>query len=760
MRNSLEMNLFMLKKDNPEENCGDKTTIICRQFRELFPGREDCWGKLKGGCRREKLTEMHYLKHLKGEESLGIYPLLDDGTCKFAVIDFDFKDKEDKENLTRQNAERIIYELGLIGIAPCWLEISRSGLAHVWIFFDKPVKAKSIRKVIGELLEKIGIQVRNGQCEIFPKQDSLVPGQVGNYINLPYFGGLNGTLDKRVVIDASNSRPLELEEFTNEATKCRASREIIGDIMIETEEVELIQNTRKNEPNKRLSVENIWAITEIVSPYWREGQRNDLAMYLSGFLAKHGIIQDNCLDIVTMISGISGDEEVHKRKETVRDSYKKYKDGEEILGFNGLKEILKPHDLDKLSELLNSKSYELITTYSNDKPRPLSREAYHGITGELIDLIEPHSEAHPAALMLNFLSGIGDLLGPNVYYEVDGAKHHLRIFTVLVGDTAKARKGTSWGHIRNILNEVDPSFKRRIQSGLSSGEGLIKAVSDTEDDKVTDKRLLVVEGEFSSVLKRASREGNTLSQIIRCAWDSGDLQTMTKNTPMMAENAHISIIGHITKEELKKYFTSTDIANGFGNRFLWMSVWRSKNLAFGGNLDKGKIKPIINRLKDVVKFAMEEREITWSKEAGPIWEREYSRLSEGSAGIIGAMTARAEAYVVRLASIYAVLDLTTEIRPEHLYAALELWRYSEDSVRYIFGENFEDPREKKVLDYMMHKGSGVSRTEINNLFNRNIESDEISMLLRHLMEEGKIRQAESQNSVGRPPEMYYLTFTH
>ena len=73
--------------------------------------------------------------------------------------------------------------------------------------------------------------------------------------------------------------------------------------------------------------------------------------------------------------------------------------------------------------------------------------------------------------------------------------------------------------------------------------------------------------------------------VVRQAWDTGTLRTLTRNNPLTATDAHISIIGHITAEELRRHLTSTEAANGFANRFLWLPVRRSKQLPDGGNLD-------------------------------------------------------------------------------------------------------------------------------------------------------------------------------
>src|SRR5260370_34849054 len=108
-----------------------------------------------------------------------------------------------------------------------------------------------------------------------------------------------------------------------------------------------------------------------------------------------------------------------------------------------------------------------------------------------------------------------------------------------------------------------------------------------EDGGVDDKRLLVSESEFSSALRVMSREGNTLSPVIREAWDRGDLSILTKNSPAKATGAHISILGHITKEELLRNLNTTEMSNGFANRILWVCSKCGKQLPEGGSFRTG-----------------------------------------------------------------------------------------------------------------------------------------------------------------------------
>jgi hypothetical protein len=333
-----------------------------------------------------------------------------------------------------------------------------------------------------------------------------------------------------------------------------------------------------------------------------------------------------------------------------------------------------------------------------------------------------------------------------------------------VGETAKGRKGTSWGPVRGLLEGVDPAWTgERVVGGLSSGEGLIYAVRDEvrgirKDEEVIldpgepDKRLLVLEGELASVLKVMGREGNTLSPIVRQAWDGDRLRTMTKNSPTKSTGAHISIIGHVTKAELLRHLSETEAANGFANRFLWLMVRRSKELPFGGEWKTPGA--LVRRLDAAVRFARSPRVVTWGASARDQWAEVYGPLSEGKPGLLGAVTGRAEAQTLRLATLYAAMDESASIEREHLEAALALWDYAEESARYIFGDATGDPVADAILQALRNAGdSGLTRTEIRDLFKRHQGADRINAALGELLRLGRVRRKTEQTG-GRPTERW------
>jgi hypothetical protein len=392
-------------------------------------------------------------------------------------------------------------------------------------------------------------------------------------------------------------------------------------------------------------------------------------------------------------------------------------------------------------------------------PNAPTDAAFHGPAGEFVLRTEPHSEAHPMALLAQFLVAFGTACGRGAHYQVEADRHYPNEFCVLVGPSAKGRKGSSWGHVRRVLAEADPNFtERSLVGGLSSGEGLIAQVRDqidnTDTDAPGDKRRLVLEQEFAQVLKVLSREGNTLSPIVRQAWDGDALQTMVRNNPLRASTAHIGIVGHITKDELLRYLTATELANGFFNRFLLIAVDRSKLLPFGSALDPDQLADVRDAVRLALRFAATDRPLTLDPAAREQWIAIYPQLSAGQPGLAGAATARAEAHVIRLALIYALLDYSDTIAFEHLQAALAVWQYSADSAAWIFGDGLGDPTADEIWEAAKERPSGLTRTEVSDMFSRNKKRREIERALSVLEDAGRLRRDTRQPQRGRTAEIW------
>ncbi|MCL6449059.1 MAG: AAA family ATPase [Armatimonadetes bacterium] len=176
-----------------------------QKFAALFAGRTDAYGSLTGACIKRPVTLQVYARHLAGKESIGIYPLRDDGTCWFAAQDIDMKDDQAKAAEMAGAVKETLAELGI----PAYIEKSKSKGYHIWLFFSEPVPAKDARRLLAGVWKKA---VGGSVPEIFPKQDTLEGQTYGNYIHLPFFRP-HSKENRRVMVDGG--RVLSLEEFLN-----------------------------------------------------------------------------------------------------------------------------------------------------------------------------------------------------------------------------------------------------------------------------------------------------------------------------------------------------------------------------------------------------------------------------------------------------------------------------------------------------------------------------------------------------------------
>jgi hypothetical protein len=523
------------------------------------------------------------------------------------------------------------------------------------------------------------------------------------------------------------------------------------------------------------------AATALLARHWPDtGTRDKAAVALSGGLTRAGWPTDKVSNFALAVAEAAEDEEARGRANKADRTAGKQEDGKKTTGWPTLAKLLRGDGeavVRRVREWLG-----LVTVLAEPPvpdppswPDPPGEEAFYGLPGAIVRAIEPASEADPAALLVQTVIAFGNVIGRDAHFTVEADRHHCNEFGVLVGRSSKARKGTSWGRIARLYREAQELWvAEHVQSGLSSGEGLIWAVRDPikkrervkekgqeptyveveADPGIQDKRLLVYEPEFANVLKQTERQGNTLSPILRQAWDGNNLRSMTKNSPARATGAHVSLIGHITADELRRYLTQTEAANGYGNRHLWVCADRSKLLPEGGRVDAEAWDCLRNELAGAMDFARSAGEVRRDEEARALWCQVYGQLSEGRPGLAGALLARAEAHVMRLAMMYALMDRSAVIGAAHLMAALALWDYAERSVYFVFGDDLGDPFADDLLRLLRTSPNGLTRTDLMTYLGRHQSSDRIGRALGLLLQHRLVR-VERQDTGGRPAERWF-----
>ena len=156
-------------------------------FRSIFTGNMESYGvhtysnkiekgKEKGSntTKKENVTEKIFKDHLEGKKGLGIIPIQKNNTCRFAALDIDIYTKDFKVKFEAISNHNI----------PLFPFRSKSGGLHLYLFLSEDIKVIKIKTYMEQFRVLLGL---HPNTEIFPKQSSLIEGQSGNWINLPYY---------------------------------------------------------------------------------------------------------------------------------------------------------------------------------------------------------------------------------------------------------------------------------------------------------------------------------------------------------------------------------------------------------------------------------------------------------------------------------------------------------------------------------------------------------------------------------------------
>lgn len=422
-------------------------------------------------------------------------------------------------------------------------------------------------------------------------------------------------------------------------------------------------------------------------------------------------------------------------------------------------------------------------------PPAMRPEGFPGLLGEVVEVACKDSEAHPVAVAANFLAFFAASVGRGPFIQIGDAIAHCRPYSLLVGRSGKARKGTSEATVRTIFERAQRVLKSRNAAsqplrvhtgGLSSGEGVAWAIRDPvdEDEKgkggdlgVSDKRLLVIESEFANVLAQSKREGNTLSATVRNLWDGRALEPLTKTSRTRASWPHVVIIGHITGHELREKSTDNDAANGLLNRFMILHVHRPKLVPDPQPTPVEKLEGLAVMVADAIESvnmcnykAENQNEIKMNHAARALWIKQYANITQDRDGLAGSLMARSEVYARILASCFALLDKRTQIEPEDFKASFAWIDYWRASTEFIFraaddlGDDGLSDFDREVLKAVMCE-PGISLTGLGAIWHRHKTKEvahSLGVLLNLAPPMIECQEVKPQNG-GRAPKRYYPT---
>jgi putative DNA primase/helicase len=395
-------------------------------------------------------------------------------------------------------------------------------------------------------------------------------------------------------------------------------------------------------------------------------------------------------------------------------------------------------------------------------PAPtLGPDAYHGLIGAFLRLLEGQTEGHPAAIGAHVLPCLGTMLGREVAYRAGTEIHFPKVNAIIVGPTSAGVKGVSENAAMLLVEDINRDFvARHSLTGVASGEAVIHEMRD-DADPPSEKRRIVMDAEFSAVLKVVRRDGSILGDVLRKVFDNRPLQNRTKSAGTeVASGHHLSILGATTPSELRSFTEEISILNGFANRFLYVWSELSVLLPVGGSIDAPSIKRLAEefvavqtwvRQKPAVNGTSRWYSIAKDSPAFDVWNPFYDRRPglPNESEMMTAITGRQVAHGARIALIYAVLDCCDHFEPEHIRAAIAWCDYCVATIRKVFTSGLGG-KVGRLLDAIRASGEvGMDGAAQTLLFRNTLKAAEVAVL-RAEMEEQHLIVSVTRPTAGRP----------
>ena len=322
--------------------------------------------------------------------------------------------------------------------------------------------------------------------------------------------------------------------------------------------------------------------------------------------------------------------------------------------------------------------------------------AFAGLAGEAIESLEGLTSASRVGMLCSLLSAWGGLFGTRTTFH---GEQPSVLFTVLVGETGRARKGTTTSAVWTALSHAMTSGFMSVPisanrwDGLASGEALVRTLSEAKgSDPGKPVFGLIVEEEFERLLRRMrSSEGyqSTLDVYLRQAFDARMIQHLTAAKSVRVQPPYgVSILGNVTRETLRQNVSPDMARSGFANRFLWIPI-QERDVAISG--------AAAWHFPEGIQNALREARIAWAGGAHIAIAddaldllNDYAHHLRELVGLAGAMGARLHVIAARVALIHAAIDRSDVVHRGFVERAIALTEYARSGMTWAFRDDVGD----------------------------------------------------------------------
>ncbi|MEU1071573.1 MULTISPECIES: hypothetical protein [unclassified Streptomyces] len=400
------------------------------------------------------------------------------------------------------------------------------------------------------------------------------------------------------------------------------------------------------------------------------------------------------------------------------------------------------------------------------------KKMQYGPLGKAVAVAMPHTEADPVGVYAATLSLWSAALAGKVFQP---SGRPTVFWTALVGRSRVGRKGFALATARAI---VDPSIggflATRMRKGIASGPSLVTTLFEVEQESLTsedgrDGRVMIAEGEWASVLKRANRDATYHDQLIN-AWDGESVVNTTKGKGGKREEQRIDVplLGyhvHIQPGRWAPLVKPEFALGGAFNRIPHFLVNQSKSLPSNIKkpLDAVKETPALTR---AYRWAREKaREMELSPEAATLhdsYRREFDDRMASLPENVSCFIERGDENLLRVACLLVAAERKTVISAKAWKAAHAMIEYSMDCTEKLINEAQQGTgRQMKSVEQIVREalhryGGEATRTLILRALGTRGNADALSAAVERMPD---VVMETRQGSAKGGPKPVYLRFT-
>jgi hypothetical protein len=336
---------------------------------------------------------------------------------------------------------------------------------------------------------------------------------------------------------------------------------------------------------------------------------------------------------------------------------------------------------------------------------------FYGPIGQAVEEVTPFLEADPVGVYLTALSMFSAAIGGTVRVASRGSTRPVLLWSCLVAGTGRG-KGTALRAAQHITRTALGRFlATHTTSGITSGASLVnylfeQAEATEETESGRDVRALVIEEEWSEVLRRVKRDPSFTAKL-RAAWDGAPIRNTTKEAAQNVDDPALVMHTHITPSDWSRYVGAVEAGGGSYNRLLPVLLRSVPMLD-----DEDAQLPDVDGwdLADAYAWTMaRKRTIRLTDDARPLWQtiRRYARIiSESLPEDQAVFIERTAEHALRVAACLAASECSEQIDRECLFAAFSLVRYSVQSAVSITKERPSPRRPGRCRHLRRRSGPG------------------------------------------------------